>query len=330
MTIQRKSTSRHGLSTRELRSSFLLPILIGLGILLIGAVVSLFIPAEYFNLAITAVVALLLFLYLIYFTRNATPRLRLVALLIAIPALIGITAGMLGGQLRYLFLGVGITFFLLVLLQIFQVPISYRLAYRRFREGRNVEAMELINRTINSRPDFWQSYQLRALLYLMQIDFPRAERDARKAVELKPNAHPAYNTLGQIYLAEERFDKAKETFAQALEQAPDLALFHYHYGLASYRLGDYRDAADAFDAATAGTLPIIEYDLQAYYFWMKSLEALGEPEQAAAVSAEMAKFAIAYPDLQEQLDEQPDYPHVQTMRADIADMATYLPEQPAS
>lgn len=327
---RKKRASRHGLSMRELRSSILLPTLIGLGVLLIGSVIALFVAPDSVMAALSIVVGIALVAYLIYYSREASWRLRITAVIMAIPALLGITFGMIQGRFSYFLLGVGLTILLLVLLRVFSVPISYRAAYRRFREGRNVEAMEMINRSINARPDFWESYQLRALLYLMQLDFPRAERDARKAVELKPNAHPAYNTLGQIYLAEERFDKARATFAAALEQVPDLALFEFHYGLACYRLGDYREAADAFDAATAGTLPIIEYDLQGYYYWMKSLEALEEDAQAAAVADELRKFAIAYDDLHEQLDQQPAYPHVATQRADLADIKRYLDTQPVS
>lgn len=323
-SLPRKPRTRHGLSTRELRSSILLPTLIGLGILLIGSVIAIFVAPESVMAALSIVVGIALAAYLLYYGRNASWRLRVTAVIMALPAVLGITLGMVQGRFAFFLLGVGLTVLLLVLLRVLSVPISYRAAYRRFREGRNPEALDLINRSIEARPDFWESYQLRALLHLMNLDFPRAERDARKAVELKPNAHPAYNTLGQIYLAEERFDKAQETFAAALEQAPDLSLFSFHYGLACYRLSAYRTAADAFDAATAGTLPIIEYDLQGYYYWMKSLEALGEPEQATAVAHEMRKFAVAYDDLREQLNQQPDYPHVATLRADLADMAGYL------
>ncbi|MEZ4518896.1 MAG: hypothetical protein R3C44_19440 [Chloroflexota bacterium] len=44
-------------------------------------------------------------------------------------------------------------------------PISYRMARRRFFAGDMSMALDLVDKSIAARPDFWESYQLRALIF---------------------------------------------------------------------------------------------------------------------------------------------------------------------
>jgi tetratricopeptide (TPR) repeat protein len=182
----------------------------------------------------------------------------------------------------------------------------------------------LINKSIAARPDFRESYQLRALIHLAHMNFTAAERDARKAIELKPKAHAAYNTLGQVFLAQKRFDDAKDAYREALRQAPENALYRYYLGFSHYQLQAYRQAAESLATATQVTLPIVEYDLLAHYYLGRSLEALAETEQAQQVYQEMRNFKEGLPTLKDQLQEQPDYAHLRLMRADLADLERRL------
>lgn len=316
-------SSSHGLSPRELRFSFFLPVIITLAVWLAGAIILLIVPGQ-FNTVLGLLVGLSLVVYLVYYTRHERRSVQITAVLFALPALAGIAWGMIVGNLGYTFAGLGVTAVLLLLQRLFNTPISYRAAYRAWVRGDYTTALDLINRSIAARPDFWQSYQLRALIHLMNMAFAAAERDARAALERKPNAHPVYNTLGQIYLAQNRFAEAEEAFAAALALTPGYALYNYHLGLSRYRLGQHRAAAEALAAATQGTLPLAEYDLQACYYLARSLEALGETEKAQEALALMARFANALPTLLRDLENQPEYPHVVLMRADAAEIQARL------
>lgn len=315
--------SAHRLSRRELGASLLIPIALGLLIFLVGAVVAWLAPWA-FNTSITVLIGLGLLAYLVYYTRKASWRLRLTAIILAVPALVGITLGLINGSARDTLIGVGVTLLLLVLQRILSTPISYRAALRAFRQGDSQQALELINKSIGARPDFWESYQLRALIYLSQMRLAPAERDAQKALSLRPDAHPLYNTLGQIYLAEERFEEAAEAYGKALELAPSYALYAYHLGLSQYRQEAYRAAAESFAAATQGTLPLDEYDLQASYYLGRCLEALGEPEAAQKAYEQMAIFHASLKPLKRQVDNQPQYPHMARLHADVADIEQRL------
>jgi tetratricopeptide (TPR) repeat protein len=308
---------------QEMRASLLLPIGITFVVWLAGLVAFLLLPEQFYAVVTILVgVGLLIFLYL--WTRNAAARTRRIAIALAIPALIGISLGMVYGNAGYTLMGVGLTLLFLTIQRIADVPISFRFASRQFSAGNMEAALDLVNRSINARPDYWQSYQLRALIYLTRLDFLRAEKDAKAAIERNPKAHPAYNTLGQVYLAAARFVEAAEVYGRVLDLAPDYALYYYHLGLAHYRLGNFDDAADTLASASQGTMPLPAYDLQVYYYLARSLEGLGETALAQQAYDGMARFADGLPTLQRQLADQPDYPHLPYLQADLADLRRKL------
>ena len=310
-------------SRRELRSSLLLPVGIVLAIWIVGLVVYALAPGE-FNIVVALVIGAGLLIFLLIWTRRIQPRLRLIAVLAALPALAGMTAGVISGRSRYAVIGIAFTFLLLVLQRLLSTPGSYRAAYRRFQAGDTGRALQLVNKAIAARPEYWQSYQLRALVYLLHGDLAAAEQDAGHAIERQPEAHQNYNTLGQIYLAERRFADARDVYQEAIRLAPDHAMYYYYLGFSHYRLQAYTAAAGALTAAIGGTLPVVEYDLLAHYYLGCSLEALGETAAAAGVYAAMANFAGGLERLHEQLDDQQGHAHLDLLRADLAGLEERL------
>lgn len=315
-----KARSAHSLSKKELRASLILPIVITLIIWGAGLLLYLITPGE-FNTAVALFISLALLTFLLYWTRQAEQRLRMTAVVIAIPALIGISLGIIRGNISDTLIGLGLTFLLLFLYRTFNTPVSYRVALRRFHAGNMEAALGLVDKAIQARPDFWESYQLRALIFLTELDFSRAERSAKEAITRKPNAHPVYNTLGQVYLAEARFDQAQASFAQALELEPGNTLYRYHLGLCQFRQEKYRDAAASFLQAISGSLRFLAYELQAHYYLWRCLKALDETEQAKTVYEKMLAFAAGVSLIQEQLANQPNYPHLPYLQADAADLS---------
>jgi Tfp pilus assembly protein PilF len=318
--IQKQKAARR---RQEMRASLLLPIGITIVVWLAGIGAYLLLPEQFYGI-VTLLVGVGLLIFLTIWTRNADKRTRRWAIILAIPALIGIAFGMVYGSATYAMLGVGVTVGLLVIQRAVDTPISFRFARRQFSVGNTEEALDLVSRSIQARPDFWQSYQLRALIYLTMLDFPRAERDAQEAIQRNPKAHPAYNTLGQVYLAQNRFAEAEEIYDQALDLDPNLALYYYHLGLAQYRQEKYDEAADALASATQATLPLPEYDLQAYYYLACSLDATGDDALAQQANEEMKKFADGLHLLKRQFENQPDYPHLSLMKADVLEMEKSL------
>lgn len=318
-----KPISPHSLNQKELRASTLLPVVIPVGIVLLGLVVWLIAPDD-FNTGLAIAMSLSLLLFLLYWTRREAARQRVVALALAIPALVGVSVGMSNGRIAPILLGFGLTGLLLVIHRAVSIPISYRFAARRYQTGDLAAALALVEKSIDARPNFWESYQLKALIFLAQADFPRAERAAKEALTANPQSDAAANTLGQIYLAQAQFEAAKGAYIQAVSQNPDHALHWYHLGLCQYRLAEWAEAVDSLVGATKRAPHILEYELWQHFYLWRCLQALGREEQAAEVHTKMQKFAEGLPYLQEQLAQQPETPHLPLIRADLADLAQQI------
>lgn len=312
-------------SRGELRNSIVWPVVImaltwGGGLIIYGIA-----PGQ-FDAAVSAAIAVGLLVYFVWYQRRLpmTRGERVFSLALAIPAIIGITFGMKDGNAVYAITGVSLSLLLLAVQRVVVTPFSFRMARRSFMRGDLELALDLVDKAIAARPGFWESYQLRALIFLADMQYDRAKRDAQKALELRPNAHPVYNTLGQLYLANSRYDRAAEAYSMAIGLAPRQALYHYYLGLALYRQGAWRDAAEALAASTRLGLPDVAYELQAYYYLGSALERNGETEKAEEIFADMAAFKPGLDVLKADMKRRPDFPELGALRADLRDMERRL------
>lgn len=312
-------------SRSELRASIVWPVTIATIIWLAGLIIWIVAPGR-FDVLASAIIAAGLVIYLIWYQRSLrlSPGERIFSLVLAAPAILGITFGMIDGQAVYAITGVSASLLLLAAQRALTVPFSYRMARRAFYRGQLEMALDLVDKAIAARPGFWESYQLRSLIYLSAMQFGQAERDALKALELRPDAHPVHNTLGQLYLAGSQYERAAEAYSKAIDLSPKHALYHYHQGLALYRMGQARDAAEALAASTRLGLPDVTYELQAYYYLGRALERNGEIEKAEEIFADMVKFKDGLEILRADLRQQPDFPELAALRADLSDLEKRL------
>lgn len=312
-------------SRSELRASIVWPVTIATIIWLAGLIIWIVAPGR-FDVLASAIIAAGLVIYLIWYQRSLrlSPGERIFSLVLAAPAILGITFGMIDGQAVYAITGVSASLLLLAAQRALTVPFSYRMARRAFYRGQLEMALDLVDKAIAARPGFWESYQLRSLIYLSAMQFGQAERDALKALELRPDAHPVHNTLGQLYLAGSQYERAAEAYSKAIDLSPKHALYHYHQGLALYRMGQARDAAEALAASTRLGLPDVTYELQAYYYLGRALERNGEIEKAEEIFADMVKFKDGLEILRADLRQQPDFPELAALRADLRDLEKRL------
>ena len=312
-------------SRKELRFSLLLPVVITIVVWLIGLAVYALTPGDVqFNNVIAILIGAGLIGYLVFYMRNVSARLRVVALLMAVPAMIGITLGTVNGRSTPILVGFGITFLLLLVQRAFNVPLSYRAAAQAYDRGEFDQALELINKSIQARPDFAESYQLRAMIRLVNQQIGAAEKDAQKAIELSPKVDQFYNTLGQIYLVNGRFAEMRDTYQQAIEVNPDRAMNHYHLGLSNYRLGDFREAAETLSMATRKAVPNMTYDLLTHYYLWRSLLEIGQTELAQTTHETMQNFADALEELKISLDTSPELMHTPMFRDELEDLSRQL------
>lgn len=322
-----KPISPHTLNKKEMRASLLLPVLISVGLLGLGMIVWQLAP-DAFDTGMAIAISLCLLAFLLFSTRHSPAKQRVTAVLLAIPALVGIGYGMSNGRVSPIILGVSLTALLLVVYRALSIPLSYRFALRRLNAGDSQQALELLDKTITARPGFWEAHQLKAIIYLEQQEFPRAERAAKEAIAANPRSDAAANTLGQIYLAQAHFAAARAAFIDAVERNPDHALHWYHLGLCQYRLAEYADAAESLAAATQRSPRLLEYELWEHYYLWHCLKQCDRPTEMAQAHEKMVKFAAGLPRLQAQLAKQPPTPHLPFMQADLVDLAKQLPLNP--
>ena len=314
-------------SRKELRFSLLLPVVITVVVWLIGLAVYALTPGEVqFNNVIAILIGAGLISYLVFYLRNVSARLRVVALLMAVPALIGITMGTVNGRSTPIIVGFGITFLLLLVQRAFNIPLSYRAAAQAYDRGDMDQALELINKSIQARPDFAESFQLRAMIRFNNQQFGAAEKDAQKAIDMSPKVDQFYNTLGQIYFVNGRFSDMRDVYQQAIEINPDRAMNHYHLGLSHYRLGNFQEAAEALSMATRKTIPTMAYDLLTHYFMWRSLREIGQTEMAQATHETMQNFADALEEVKTLLDTSSELMHTPLFRAELEELSRQLNE----
>ena len=318
------SSSSNKPSRKALRASLILPIVISLGVLFFGWLLFQFIPESQFDTALAIMLGGGLIIFLLYWTRTANWQLRLLGLLFALPALAGITTGLTQGKSRFIVIGVGATFLLLIIQRVFQMPTSYLIASNQFQKGNYEHALRLINKSLDARPDFPESYQLRASIRMIYKQFAKAEQDAKKAIALQPQMHGNFNTLGQIYLAEGKYALAYEMFDKAVAIDETIAMNQYHKGLTAYRMGNFKLAAEALSISTKKTLPLIEYDLLAHFYLGQTLTQLKQLELAETAVETMQKFSDGLPYVEEMVANQSEFDHIVQMRQEIVELKRML------
>ena len=85
------------------------------------------------------------------------------------------------------------------------------------KENKNTEALrelELAKKTNKCDPEI---YNLFGLVYMGKQEYAKAEKNLKRAIELKPNFSGAYNNLGALMLLEKRYKKAIYYFKKALQ-----------------------------------------------------------------------------------------------------------------
>ncbi len=152
----RRSSGQHP-SRSELRNSVVWPVAISIAIWLAGLVIWIFAPGR-FDILVSAIIAVGLVIYLVWYQRQmrVMPSERLISLLLAGPAVLGIAMGLVRGDALFAITGVSASLLLLAIQRGLSVPLSYRLAQRSFSRGQLETALHLVDKAIDARPVFWE------------------------------------------------------------------------------------------------------------------------------------------------------------------------------
>ena len=124
---------------------------------------------------------------------------------------------------------------------------------------------------VREKPDLPQAHFVLAEAYYNQQQFPEAEAEFKRGIELQPSSAAGHFYLGMTYLGEKEFDKAKATFTEMLSLNTGSAYGHYGLGLVSADQQNYQGAIDEFKKVVAAGAPVsgLYYDLGNSYAKLK-------------------------------------------------------------
>lgn len=148
----------------------------------------------------------------------------------------------------------------------------------------------------------WNHFYARGICYERLKQWPKAEADLKKALELYPDQPLALNYLGYSWVDQNRnVREAMELIRKAVKIKPDDGYFVDSLGWAYYRQGNYSAAAEYLERAVElrPEDPVINdhlgdaywhvgRKLEARFQWSQSLTLNPEPEEVPKIKAKIA------------------------------------------
>jgi tetratricopeptide (TPR) repeat protein len=121
-------------------------------------------------------------------------------------------------------------------------------------DERYLEAAETYTRAIEvaggEKPGNWRFYYVRGIAYERAKEWPKAESDFLRALELRPDQPQVLNYLGYSWVDQGiNLEPALEMIEKAVAAAPNDGYIVDSLGWAFYRMGRYEDAVEALEKA---------------------------------------------------------------------------------
>jgi tetratricopeptide (TPR) repeat protein len=122
-------------------------------------------------------------------------------------------------------------------------------ARKLFKEAAEVYSKGIARLAEPARPH-WSMFYFRGICYERSKDWPRAEKDFEKALELYPDQPQTLNYLGYSWVDQGLYlDKALGMIRRAVELRPNDGYIVDSLGWAYYRLGRYEEATKELERA---------------------------------------------------------------------------------
>ena len=107
-----------------------------------------------------------------------------------------------------------------------------------------------VGRLANVENQHWRLFYVRGIAFERIGEWPKAEADFLRALELEPDQPLVLNYLGYSWVEQERnLDEAKTMIEKAVELRPDDGYIVDSLGWVAYRLGDFEEAARQLELA---------------------------------------------------------------------------------
>lgn len=173
-------------------------------------------------------------------------------------------------------------------------------ANKKFEEAAKVYGIA-IDRLGKLEPEDWQLFYYRGVSQERAKNWPAAEKDFQKALELSPDEPYVLNYLAYTWVERrERLDQALPMLEKAVDQRPEEGFIVDSLGWAHYMLGRYPEAVKELERAVslAPTDPVLNDHLgdaywkvgrhqEARFQWQRALSFDPEPDQAPVLQQKL-------------------------------------------
>jgi tetratricopeptide (TPR) repeat protein len=190
-------------------------------------------------------------------------------------------------------------------------------ANKKFEDAAKVYSVA-IDRLGALEPEDWQLFYYRGVAQERAKNWPPAEKDFQKALELSPDEPYVLNYLAYTWVERrERLDQALPMLEKAVSQRPEEGFIVDSLGWAHFMLGKYPEAVEELERAVslAPTDPVLNDHLgdaywkvgrhqEARFQWSRALSFDPEPDQAPRLQQKLEQG------LTDKVQTQPDVPKV--------------------
>src|SRR5260221_14339682 len=167
--------------------------------------------------------------------------------------------------------------------------------HKKFAECANVYSKG-IAAVPNPEKSNWVGYYFRGICYERVKQWPKAEADMKKALELSPDQPYVLNYLGYSWIDQGiNLDEGMKMLKRATELRPDDGAVTDSVGWAHYRLGQFNDAVEWLERASeqkGDDATVVEHLGDAYWHVGRKREARFEWERALNQKPEKDRVSV--------------------------------------
>ena len=126
--------------------------------------------------------------------------------------------------------------------------------------------IEILNRVVETRPDWALAYYNRGYQYLQQGDNQKASADLRRAAEIDPDHYSSQALLGWLNYLDGDYGLSAEASGIAVALDPTEPRAYFNQGLALVAAGDAQQAARVYEAGIAATNALTTEQIALQYY----------------------------------------------------------------
>jgi serine/threonine-protein kinase len=150
--------------------------------------------------------------------------------------------------------------------------------------GKTAEAENVYKRAVALSPYSWPAQNNLANFFMRRQRYREAEAQFRRAMLVTPDNPALLSNLGIVLVRQRRMAEAVEMFRRSIQLGPSYAVY-VNLGNLHYRVGEFREAADAYESA-------LRMNSTDFRIWGTKAQALRFARRNAADAAAAYREAI--------------------------------------